>query len=62
MGLGGIAKLGCIIDFSCSWFVDLFVNYSFVKAPSHNTNGGTVVPHTVKVDGAIVGIGLGYRF
>lgn len=61
-GWGGIAKVGCIFDLPSCFFLDLFFNYSFVKAASHNTNGGTVIPHTVKVNGALLGIGIGYRF
>lgn len=61
-GWGAIAKLGVLFDISCSFFLDLFLNYSAVNAHSSNTFGGTVVPHTVKVHGVILGAGLGYRF
>ena len=61
-GWGGIVKFGALFDIGRCAFVDLFVNYSFMRASSHNTAGGTVVPHTVKVDGVIAGIGLGFRF
>lgn len=61
-GWGGILKTGLIHDFSCSTFVDLFLNYSRVNARSTNTNGGTVVPHTAKVHGVMLGLGLGYRW
>ncbi len=61
-GWGAVAKLGVIVDVSPCLFFDFFVNGSWVQASSHNTNGGTVVPHRVKIHAAIVGMGLGYRF
>ena len=61
-GWGGIAKGGCLFDITECLFLDVFVNYAFVRASSHNTNGGTVIPHTVKVNGVFVGAGIGYRF
>ena len=61
-GCGGIAKVGCIIDMCESIFLDIFFNYSFIKARSHDTDGGLVYPHSAKIDAALLGIGLGYRF
>lgn len=61
-GVGGIGKLGCIIDIRPQTFIDLFFNYSFVKAGSHNTDNGMVYPHAAKIRGCMVGVGLGYRF
>ena len=61
-GWGGIVKGGVLFDIFCSSFIDIFVNYSAINAHSSNTNGGTVVPHKVKVHGVIVGAGFGYRW
>jgi outer membrane protein W len=65
-GFGGIAKFGTYIDLRCNWVLDLFVDYSFVKLDCFcnycpNTTS-TVVPIKADVSGAIVGVGLGYRF
>lgn len=61
-GWGGILKLGVLYDLSCSVLVDVFVNYAFSRASSNNTFNNLVIPHTVKVNGVIFGVGLGYRF
>lgn len=62
--LGGIVKGGVYINFSCNFFLDLFIDYSFAKAKSKETMAptGPVIPLKSSVSGAIFGAGLGYRF
>lgn len=61
---GGIAKAGMYIDLSCKFFLDLFVDYSFVNLCSVRTQTccGPVTPLKTNIGGVIVGAGLGYRF
>lgn len=61
---GGIAKCGAIIDIQCNFFLDLFVDYSFVHLRSirNQTCCGPVVPRKSNISAVIVGAGLGYRF
>lgn len=63
-GLGGIVKGGAYINFSCDFFLDLFIAYSFARVKSHDTIAptGPVVPLSASVSGAIFGAGIGYRF
>lgn len=60
--LGGIAKLGSYINFSCNWFLDLFIDYSFAHISARTTQIPPVVPLSSSISGAIFGVGLGYRF
>jgi outer membrane protein W len=57
---GGIAKAGLIIDLPCSLFLDFFIDYSFAKANFYNST--PVQMTTTYLNGALFGIGLGYRF
>jgi hypothetical protein len=61
---GGIAKAGAYINFSCNFFLDLFIDYSFARASSKQALAltGPVVPLRSSVSGVIFGAGLGYRF
>jgi len=61
-GCGGIAKVGVYFDLPKSFIVDIFVNYSFVKIPFECCFNGCTQTHPAKLDGVIVGLGLGYRF
>lgn len=60
-GFGGIAKIGAYFDLPCDFFVDLFFDYSFVKVGRVACCAG-VIPLRANINGAIFGIGLGYRF
>ena len=63
-GMGGIAKFGAYFDVWCNWVLDLFVDYSFVDVHCKKLCNAPafVVPLKAKVDGVVVGAGLGYRF
>lgn len=63
-GFGGIAKIGAFVDLPHHFFLDFFVDYSFVKVPFKNSvvPAGYVQPHKANVSGAIFGAGVGYRF
>ena len=57
---GGIAKVGFIVDLASSLFLDFFVNYSFAKADFYTSQPLQI--NTTYLNGALFGIGLGYRF
>jgi hypothetical protein len=64
-GFGGIAKAGTYWYLPCDFFIDLFIDYSFVKVgckqrclPAHET----ITPRKANVSGALFGGGIGYRF
>ncbi len=57
---GGIAKSGVILNMPNSFFVDLFFDYSFVKADFYT--GSPVQLKEAHLDGCLFGIGVGYRF
>ncbi len=64
-GFGGIAKLGAFFDLSHCFFLDLFIDYSFVKIGckkncANSTNFTT--PVKANISGTIFGAGLAYRF
>lgn len=62
--MGGIAKAGVYVNFSCNFFLDLFIDYSFARASSKLTAAptGPVIPLKSSVSGVIFGAGLGFRF
>jgi opacity protein-like surface antigen len=60
-GFGGIAKIGTYFDLPCNFFVDIFLDYSFVKVGCSNCGAG-VTPLKADLSGVIFGAGLGYRF
>jgi len=60
-GFGGVSKLGAYFDLPCNLFMDLFFDYSFVQVKC-NTCSPLVVPVTATMNGAILGLGIGYRF
>jgi len=60
-GFGGIAKVGTYFKLPCNFFVDLFLDYSFARVNCDKCFSN-VVPLKANLDGAIFGIGLGYRF
>ncbi|HRN78291.1 MAG TPA: OmpW family outer membrane protein [Candidatus Dependentiae bacterium] len=60
---GGIGKSGIYIQLPHHLLIDLFIDFSFVK--THHTNalyGHTMICSKAKLNGAIFGGGLGYRF
>ena len=59
---GGIAKVGAIIDLECNWFLDFFIDYSFLKMDFHKTHHGRVERHKADLSGWTFGVGLGYNF
>lgn len=60
-GFGGIAKIGSFFTLPDHWFIDLFIDYSFVKVGGKKCAPG-VVPIKANLNGAIFGGGIGYRF
>jgi len=62
-GAGGIVKGGCLIDLSCCVFLDLWLDYSFIKMHFHDSTIPPVVQgRKANVSGCGIGAGLGYRF
>jgi hypothetical protein len=61
-GCGGIAKVGVYFALPKSFIVDIFVNYSFVNINYDCCFNGCTQTHPAKLNGVIVGAGLGYRF
>lgn len=57
---GGIAKAGVIFNMPRSFFVDLFFDYSFVKADFYS--GMPTEFNQAHLDGCLFGVGFGYRF
>lgn len=60
-GFGGIAKIGSYFTLPDNYFIDLFIDYSFVKVGCKKCSP-LVVPLKANLNGAIFGAGLGYRF
>lgn len=61
-GCGGIAKAGFIVDLPSSFFLDLFVDYSFVTVNFTSTSDAPVISTNANLNGCLVGLGIGYRF
>lgn len=61
-GFGGIAKMGCIVDLTHSWILDLFINYTWVIVHPEHCHGKYVVIHDANLSGLSVGGAIGYRF
>jgi len=61
-GCGGIAKIGAYFDLPCSFFIDLFVDYQFVTVKPKCCPDSGIQFTKANLNGAIIGLGLGYRF
>jgi hypothetical protein len=61
-GCGGIAKVGAIFNLPQSFFIDTFINYSYIKIPNHDTHHGCLSPRSANLSGFSFGCGIGYRF
>ncbi len=63
-GYGGIAKFGALYYLPCNLFIDLFIDYNFVKAGKDSCNNLVCGAQRWKADinGPIFGGALGYRF
>lgn len=64
-GYGGIAKAGVYVDIPCDFFIDFFVDYSFVRFSCPKIcqpEDGVILPRKTNLSGVIIGAGLGYRF
>lgn len=59
---GGIAKVGAIVDLTHSLFLDFFIDYSFVQFHFNQTFNNPVQRQNAILNGAIFGVGFGYRF
>lgn len=64
-GYGGIAKLGAYVDVRRNFVLDMFVDYSFVTVGRPvlcQPANGVISPLKSHLNGAVFGVGLGYRF
>ena len=61
-GFGGIAKCGVILDLAKNFFMDLYIDYQFTHIQFNYPQGNFVQSTKAILDGAIFGIGFGYRF
>ncbi|MGZ6254544.1 MAG: hypothetical protein ACXWL5_00970 [Candidatus Chromulinivorax sp.] len=61
-GCGGIAKVGAIINLPDSFFIDLFIDYSFVHINFTKKFNAPVQSTKAILNGGLFGIGFGYRF
>lgn len=60
-GCGGIAKIGSYFYLPCNFFIDLFFDYSFVNVKAKNCSE-FIIPQKADLNGAILGVGIGYMF
>ncbi len=60
--VGGIVKVGVLFNFQNNFFIDLFTNYSILKAKFNDTNNNAVARSRSNLDTWNIGLGLGYRF
>lgn len=61
-GYGVIAKAGALFNFKKHFFLDIFGDYSYLKARFNNTNDGAVVRPHMDLSSWSVGAGLGLRW
>lgn len=59
---GGIAKVGAIYSINANWFLDVFIDYSFLKMNYRKHDHQVVVAHDASLNGWIFGVGAGYKF
>jgi outer membrane protein W len=59
---GGITTLGTYIDLSHHVMLNLFFDYSFIKAKTKNFYGPNRTSHETDLSGSLFGVGLGYSF
>lgn len=60
-GVGGIAKFGLYSCLTPCIFLDLFIDYSFTRVNCNKCFDCTI-PLKVRLDGVLLGAGLGYKF
>lgn len=60
-GIGGVAKLGSLVDIG-RFFFDFFADYFFTTIDFSDTHHHKLVRHDADVSGLSIGIGIGYRF
>ncbi len=63
-GFGGITKIGAYCYLPYNFLIDIFIDYSFIKAGSNSIMQPSTGFQSIKanVSGVIFGGGLGYRF
>ncbi len=59
---GGIAKVGAIVNLPDSFFLDFFIDYSFVHFDFIQPLNNRVQSTSAVLNGALFGMGFGYRF
>ncbi len=60
--VGGLFKLGALTNINSSFFLDLFLDYNFLRVTFKNTTSKFVQVNTADLSGFALGAGLGMRF
>ena len=61
-GAGGIGKVGAFLNFYKAFFLDIAIDYSYMKVHFHSPGGDTITRQTADLSGFSFGGGIGYRF
>ena len=60
-GVGGLIKSGFLTYLNSQWFLDLFLDYTYLKI-DFNDHPNNVVNHKADISGLSIGGGIGYKF
>lgn len=61
-GCGGVVKGGVLIDLSCSFFIDVFVDYMILSIKGKGSTDPLAYSVSCNLNSVVVGAGIGYRF
>jgi len=62
-GVGGVFKIGALYEFCDCWFLDFFVDYTYMCVDFNGTrNNPLVTRHDADISGFSFGGGIGYSF
>lgn len=61
-GVGGITKFGIILNLAKNFFMNTYIDYQFTDMTFNYPQGNFVQTTKAILDGAILGVGFGYRF
>ena len=59
---GGVVKGGVLINITCSFYIDLFVDYMILSAKGKGSTDPLTYAETCNLNSVSVGGGIGYRF
>lgn len=61
-GFGGITKFGVILNLAKNFFINMYIDYQFTHMKFSYPQGNFVQSTKAILDGAMFGVGFGYRF